>query len=139
MGNRLKKALQALGVILVITMACLAFMPWRISDVVEPLSETTRCMILRYDESYSTAYPVGDALERLIMTMDDATGHFDRNRSGISFKGKQPLYRIYLWTDEGRISDIWMCGTAFFYNGAQYILNDSDAAALNKVLASCFS
>jgi len=139
MGDRLKKALQALGVVLVITVACLAFMPWQISDVIEPLSEADRCMILRYDQSYSTAYPDDDALERLITTMEDTTGHFDRKRSNIVYKGAQPLYRIYLWTPEGRISDIWMCGAAFFYDGTQYMLNDSDAAVLNRVLASCFS
>ena len=139
MGNRLKKALQALGVVLVITVACFAFMPWRISDVIEPLSEANRCMILRYDESYSTAYPVGDGLEKLVATMDSATGHFDRNRSSIVYQGKQPLYRIYLWTPEGRIPDVWMCGSAFFYDGTQYLLTDADAAKLNRVIASCFS
>lgn len=139
MGNRLKKAIQALILVLVITVGCLAFMPWRISDVVEPLEEANRCMILRYDQSYSTAYPVDEELELLVAALAESTGTFDRAREQLSYYGEEPLYRIYLWTPEGRISDIWMCGPAFFYDGAQYMLNDDDAAALNDVLASCFS
>lgn len=139
MGNRLKKAIQALILVLVITVGCLAFMPWQISDVIEPLAETNRCMILRYDQSYSTAYPVDEELELLVATLADSKGTFDRARTQLSYYGEEPLYRIYLWTPEGRISDVWMCGPAFFYDGAQFILNDDDAAALNTVLASCFS
>ena len=138
MGNRLKKAIQALILVLVITVGCLAFMPWQISDVIEPLAETNRCMILRYDQNYSTAYPVGEELELLVATLADSKGNFDRARGQLSYYGEEPLYRIYLWTPEGRISDVWMCGPAFFYDGAQFILNDDDAAALNAVLASCF-
>lgn len=139
MEKRLIKAVQALALILVITVACLAFMPWQISDVIEPLEEANRCMILRYDQDYSTAYPVDEELELLVATLASATGHFDRARNQLSYYGEEPLYRIYLWTPEGRISDVWMCGTAFFYEDAQYMLNDDDAAALNEVLASCFS
>lgn len=139
MKNRLKKAVQALGLILVITVACLAFMPWRISDVIEPLAEANRCMILRYDQTYSTAYPVDEELELLIETLSESTGQFDRAREQLSYYGEEPLYRIYLWTSEGRIPDVWLCGPAFFYEGSQYILHDEDAAALGEVLASCFS
>lgn len=138
MEKRLFKAVQALALILVITLACLAFMPWKISDVIEPLGESNRCMILRYDQSYSTAYPVDEELEQLVAALAGSTGTFDRARDQLSYYGEEPLYRIYLWTPEGRISDIWMCGPAFFYDGAQYMLNDDDAAALGAVLASCF-
>lgn len=138
MGNRFIKAVEALAVVLLITVACLAFMPWQIGDVVEPLEETNRCMILRYDHEYSTAYPSGEALELLVTTLADAKGHFDRNRSQLVYWGEEPLYRIYFWTSEGRIPDVWLCGTAFFYEGSQYVLNDDDAAAINEVLASCF-
>jgi len=139
MEKRLFMAVQALALILVITVACLAFMPWKISDVIEPLEETNRCMVLRYDQNYSTAYPIDEELELLIATLADSAGHFDRARDQLSYYGEEPLYRIYLWTPEGRISDIWLCGPAFFYDGAQYMLNEDDAAALNDVLASCFS
>lgn len=139
MGNRFKKAVQALLIVLLITVACLAFMPWQISDVIEPLDDVNRCMILRYAREYSTAYPSEEKLEQLITTMTDTTGHFDRVRNRIVYKGGEPLYRIYFWTDEGRISDVWICGTSFFYEGSQYMLYDDDAERLNKLLASCFS
>ena len=139
MGNRFKKAVQALLIVLLITVACLAFMPWQISEVIEPLDETSRCMILRYDQNYSTAYPSGEDLELLVTTMAGSTGHFDRARNQLTYYGEEPLYRIYLWTPAGRIPEVWICGPAFFYEGAQYTLNDDDAARLNEVLASCFS
>ena len=139
MEKRLFKAVQALALVLVITVACLAFMPWQISDVIESLDQADRCMILRYAQDYSTAYPADEELELLVTTMAASKGHFDRARERLSYYGEEPLYRIYFWTPEGRISDVWLCGTAFFYDGAQYMLNDDDAAALNAVLTSCFS
>lgn len=139
MGARFKKAMQSLLIVLLITVACLAFMPWQISDVIEPLQDVNRCMILRYSQDYSTAYPSEEALDQLIDTLSDTTGHFDRARNRIAYEGEEPLYRIYFWTREGRISDVWICGTAFFYDGSQYVLNDDDAEELNKLLTSCFS
>lgn len=139
MGKRLKKTLEALLLILVITIACLAFMPWQLGDVVEPLEDANRCMILRYDQDFSTAYPADEELELLVTTMGSSIAHFDRARNQVFYYGEEPLYRIYMWTPEGRIPEIWLCGPAFFYEGAQYMLNDDDAAKLNEVLTSCFS
>ena len=139
MEKRLKKALQALLMVVGITVACLAFMPWQVRNVVEPLDEANRCMILRYDQSYSTAYPMGDELEQLLETLGGSHGQFDRARGQLTYYGEEPLYRIFLWTPEGRIPDVWVCGPAFFYEGSQFMLNDADAAALDAMLASCFS
>lgn len=138
MGNRLKKALQALALVLVITFACLAFMPWSMSDVIEGLDDVERCMILRYNEQYSTAYPQGEQLEQLKLVLQGTKGHFDRNREGLVYWGEEPLYRIYFWTEEGRIPDIWLCGTAIFYEGTQYSLGEEVAAVLNGALEACF-
>ena len=96
-------------------------------------------MVLRYDLDYSTAYPQDVQLESVKTALSAATGHFDRNRDSLVYKGEAPLYRIYFWTEEGRISDVWLCDTAFFYNGAQYVLDEAAAAAVNAALASCFS
>ena len=139
MGKRLIKALQALGIVLLITVACFAFMPWQMSDVIEGLDDVDRCMILRYDHSYSTAYPQEEALQTVAESLHASKGTFDRNRSGLVYSGDGPMYRIYLWTDEGRISDIWLCDSAIFYQGAQYILQDDDAQRINAALAGCFS
>lgn len=139
MGKRFKKALQALGLVLLITFACLAFMPWRMSDAIGTLDEVDRCMILRYDQSYSTAYPQDEQLEALVSALQSASGHFDRNRSSINYQGKEPLYRIYFWNGEGRIPEVWLCETAIFYDGSQFVLMETDAEALNTALASCFS
>ena len=139
MGKRFKKAMQALMLILLITVACLAFMPWQLTDVVEPLEDATRCMILRDDQNYTIAYPADETLQQVIATLADSTGHFDRNRGQLTYWGEEPLYRIYLWTAEGRIPDIWLCGTAFYYEGAQYVLNEADADAINAALDACFS
>ena len=139
MGKRLGKALQALGLVLLITVACFAFMPWQMSDVIDGLGDVNRCMILRYDHSYSTAYPQEQALETVADALCGAKGTFDRNRSQLVYSGDAPMYRIYLWTHGGRISDIWLCDSAIFYDGAQYILHDDDAERVNAALASCFS
>lgn len=139
MGNRLKKAMQALGLVLLITVACLAFMPWKMTDVIDGLDKVERCVVLRYDLDYSTAYPQDVQLESVKTALSAATGHFDRNRDSLVYKGEAPLYRIYFWTEEGRISDVWLCDTAFFHNGAQYVLDEAAAAAVNAALASCFS
>ena len=139
MGKRFGKALQALALILLITVACFAFMPWKMCDVIENLDDVERCMILRYDQSYSTAYPQDGELQGFVTTLQGAIGHFDRNRNHLMYWGDAPLYRIYFWSEEGRIPDVWLCGTAIFYEGAQYILNDDVAEQLNQILASCFS
>ena len=139
MGNRLKKALQALGLVLVITLACLAFMPWRMGDVIQDVGSANRCMVLRYDQNYSIAYPQAEQLEEVKGALADATGTFDRNREGLVYWGEEPMYRIYLWTDDGRISDIWLCGPAIYYDGSQYALGDASASKLNDALTECFS
>ena len=139
MGKRFIKALQALGLILLITLACLAFMPWSMHDVIDGVENVDRCMVLRYNEQYSTAYPQEEQLEQVIAALQESRGNFDRNREALVYWGEEPLYRIYLWTNEGRIPDIWLCGTALFYDGTQYSLDEEDALRLNAAFEDCFS
>ena len=139
MGNRLKKALQALGLVLLITLACLAFMPWSMRDVIEGLDDAEHCMILRYNSQYTTAYSEGDEMEDVKNALQQSKGQFDRNREGLAYWGEEPLYHIYLWTKEGRIPDLWVCGSAIFYDGTQYTLDEESAMVLNEALDACFS
>lgn len=140
MGKRLTKALQALLLVLLITVGCLAFMPWKMSDVIPDLDTTQRGMILRYENGqYTSAYPKQEQLEALATAMADTTGSFDRKRSQAAYDPECPLYRVYLWNARGKLPEIVVCGTAFYYDGSQYVLRDEDAVRLNSQLASCFS
>ena len=138
MGKRLGKALQALGLVLLITVACLAFMPWNMSDVIDGIEDVNRCMILRYDTQYSTAYPRDEVLEELKTELSQATGQFDRRRAEISYKGDAPLYHIYFWTAEGRIGDVLICGDAIYHNGSQYVFGETSEKGVNRALERCF-
>jgi len=136
---RLKAALTALITVLLITFACLAFMPWRMDSVVTEIGDIQKCVILCYESgTYTCAYPEEENLDRLTEKLSVTTGHFDRKRSEFSYPAGKPLYRVYFWDSEGRIPDLWICDTALSYDEAQFVLDDAAAASLNEILASCF-
>ncbi len=140
MFNRFKKAFSALLLILLITLGCLAFMPWRMNEVIPELADTQKCIILRYhDGVYAAAYPKDEALTQLAEVLGSATGHFDRKRSDIHYNSDAPLYRIYLWDSTGKLPEVWVCSTQFFYENTQYVLDEEDSLLVNAALQSCFN
>ena len=140
MRKRFEKAFSALLAVLLITLACLAFMPWPLSDVVEGADGINGGMIVRYEnQSYETVYPDEDQLQMIAEALTSSVGYFDRNRSSFAYDSTVPLYRLYLWSGGERMPDIWVSGEEFFYDQSQFVLDQTDAVTINAVLASCFS
>lgn len=140
MRKRFETAFSALLGILLITLACLAFMPWPMDNVVEGADSVKGGIVVRYEnQNYNIAYPDDAEIELIAETLTSSVGYFDRNRSSFVYDSHVPLYRIYLWNEEERIPEIWVSGEELFYDQSQFVLDKTDAVTINAVLASCFS
>lgn len=133
---------MALAVIGVVAVVFLKTVSWPMSEIVPGIENVDEILVVDRLNVYPDTrqeYMNEQQIAAFLSVADDMELQFEKKSNTFAYENDQPAYDLFLSGTDGTLGAIFISGNQFHYDNTLYTMTETDAAALNTVLASCFS
>lgn len=115
---------------------------WPMDKVIHQAAFITEALVVEPQNANPNgrqAYADEETVAELAELLGDMKLQFDRKSDTFTYEPDVPAYHLMLSGEDFSYGVIFVSGTKLHYNNTTFMMTEEDAAALNDVLASCFS
>lgn len=134
--NRKQKIWIYIAVVGIAAALLLKTVWWPMDKILPDAANITEALVVSEE---GRVYADESAVAALAELLGDMRLQFDRKSDTFSCETDVPVYDLMLSGEDFSYGVIFVSGTRLHYSNTTYTMSAEDAAALNDVLASCFS
>lgn len=115
---------------------------WTVSEIIPGIETVNEVLVVDRLNVYPDTrqeYMDDGQSAAFLSVVGDMELQFEKKSNTFAYENDLPAYDLFLSGAEGTLGAIFVSGNQFHYDNTLYTMTETDAAALNKVLASCFS
>lgn len=134
--NRKQKIWIYIAVVGIAAALLLKTVWWPMDKILPDAANITEALVVSEE---GRVYADESAVAALAELLGDMRLQFDRKSDTFSYETDVPVYDLMLSGEDFSYGVIFVSGTRLHYSNTTYTMSAEDAAALDDVLASCFS
>lgn len=131
--------LAGVGLVAVVLLKSIS---WPVDNMIRGIEHVNEVLVVETLTAYPNSrqeYLNEQQVEALLSVMTTMELQFEQKSDTFTHEKNVPAYDLFLSGADGYSGVIFISGTKIHHDNTLYTMHENDAAAINEILASCFS